>query len=422
MKKFILDTNVLINDPRAFYRFGENEIVIPIIVIAELDGLKKRSDSTGVSARQVSRELDELREKGPLHEGVDLPGGGLLRVSRHTPKPEFEIPESKSVNDHIILQCCLDEDATLITEDSFMRIEADALGINVERYRNSVTDIDSFYDEARYIEGVNCEVFHENPNHKHFIDIEGVGVNEYLWAHGLLLRSLGEKQFIKVPKGSVYKFAAKNKEQSFLIDALLDPGITLVAAVGKAGTGKSLLAVACGLHEVLESSTYKQLIVSRPIVSMNNQLGYLPGDLNEKLDPWMAPIYDAIELTIPSPSSEKVRGMKLKTHETLQDMGSLKIESLEHIRGRSIPRSYIIIDEAQNLSEHEMKTIITRCGEGTKIVLTGDVEQIDSPYLDQYNNGLSHVINKFKGHDCFAYVPLHKGERSRLAELAAQLM
>lgn len=421
MKKFILDTNVLINDPRAFLRFGENEVVIPIIVISELDGLKKRNDSTGTSARQVARELDELRDYGHLHTGITLPSGGTLRVCRQTPKPSFEIPNSTSINDHIILQNCIDENAILITEDSFMRIEAEALGIEVERYRNSLVKNKNIYDEARCLEvdATSIDLLHKHPDTAFVLENNQFEpeINEYMYSHGILLRYLGDEEYIKVAKGEVYKFSAKNKEQSFLIDALLDPGVTLVVAAGKAGTGKSFLAVACGLHEVLEQSTYKQLLISRPIVSMKNELGFLPGSMQEKLNPWMAPLYDAIELVIPSS-----HGRALKSHETLQEVGKLKIESLEHIRGRSIPKSYIIIDEAQNLSEHEMKTIITRCGEGTKIVLTGDPEQIDSPYLDQYNNGLTHVINKFKGNDCFAYVSLHKGERSHLAELAAELM
>ncbi len=419
MKKFILDTNVLINDPRAFLKFGENEIVIPIIVISELDGLKKRNDTTGTSARQVARELDELRDLGHLHEGIELPSGGRLRVTRDTPEPSFTIPNSKSVNDHIILQNCIDENAILITEDSFMRIEAEALGVEVERYRNSVVQNKNIYDKATEItlDSHAIELLHSD----HAVALDHYDfepeVNEYMYTHGLLIRHLGDGDHVKVPKGKIYKFNAKNREQSFLIDALLDPGVSLVVAAGKAGTGKSFLAVAAGLHEVMEMGTYKQLIVSRPIVSMKNELGFLPGSMKEKLNPWMAPIYDAIELIIPSQ-----KGGVMKSHEYLQETGQLKIESLEHIRGRSIPSSFIIIDEAQNLSEHEMKTIITRAGEGTKIVLTGDPEQIDSPYLDQYNNGLTHVINKFKGNDCFAYVALHKGERSHLAELAAELM
>lgn len=421
MKKFILDTNVLINDPRAFLKFGTNDVIIPIIVVSELDGLKKRNDSTGVSARQVARELDELRTYGHLHEGIELPTGGTLRVIRATPKPSFEIPNSSSINDHVILQNCLDEDAILITEDSFMRIEAEALGIEVERYRNSVVKNKDIYDRAREISLSPdlVDEMHSCPDKAfqiHHYDFEPE-VNEYMYANGLLIRHLGDDDHVKVSKGRVYKFSAKNKEQSFLIDALTDPGVSLVVAAGKAGTGKSFLAVACGLNEVLEMGTYKQLLVSRPIVSMKNELGFLPGSMQEKLNPWMAPIYDAVELVIPS-----TPGRPIKNHEMLQETGKLKIESLEHIRGRSIPNSYIIIDEAQNLSEHEMKTIITRAGEGTKIVLTGDPEQIDSPYLDQYNNGLTHVINKFRGNDCFAYVALHKGERSELAELAAELM
>ena len=423
MKQFVLDTNVLINDPLAFKKFDKCEILIPLIVVSELDGLKKRRDPTGVAARHAARELDELRDGGKLNEGVKLPSGGILRVLNSVPRPSFEVPGDKGANDHVILQNCIDNPGSiLVTEDTFMRVLADALGIPVERYKNSVVEDDSMYQECRKIELPSSVInsLYQNDMIRHETDLD---VNEYAvgvaGTQSVLIRGFGDGVVGKVRSSdqNVMGINSRNKEQAFLLDALLDPGVSLVAAAGVAGTGKTLLAIAAGLQQTVNPPNpvlFESVTVSRPIVSMGNEIGFLPGTLEEKMDPWMGPIWDSIEFL--------TGGKKNKAVEEYRERGKLEVQALTYIRGRSLPKKFILVDEAQNLSSHEVKTIITRAGTGTKLVFTGDPYQIDSPYLDQYNNGLSFIIDRFSGEDIFAHVTLHKGERSELAELAAKLL
>lgn len=412
-KTFVLDTNVLINDPIAFKKFEDNDIIIPLVVVQELDGLKKRQDTTGFAARQAARELDELRENGKLDVGVELPSGGSLKVVTEMPNVDFAT--EKVTNDHIILQVCKDNPGwILVTEDTFMRVLADSLDIPVDRYRNSVVKV-SPYSQAKEIQVPEINQLYDKGALPYYGD--DLNENEYVVARcgnqsALCRYSFGVLHSVK--QKSIMGLRPRNKEQQFLLDALMNPDIKLVAASGMAGTGKTLLAIAAGLEQATESDVYKAVTIARPMIPLGKDVGFLPGSLDEKLDPWMGPIHDSIEFMTGGKDKDAVWFYKKS--------GKLKIEALTYLRGRSLPNQFVIVDEAQNLSQHEVKTIVTRAGEGTKIVFTGDPHQIDSPYLDQYNNGLSYLIDRFSGQDLFAHVSLHRGERSELAELAAKIL
>lgn len=411
MKTFVLDTNVLINDPLAVNKFEENNILIPFVVLEELDGLKKRDDATGRAARAVSRILDALRDVGNLHDGVELESGGTLRVVHHEP--------SELTNDHVILRVCESlDDAILITEDINLRIMADAKGVTARRYENTMVPAEHLYDSCREVD-VTAQDIDTLFATRLLSGYEGYA-NEYLLLNGdstALGRMRPDGDIQLVDEMTIQGIKGRNKEQKFAVNALMNTNIDLVVLAGPAGTGKTLLAVAAGLEQTIEANgIYKQVTVARPVIPMGRDIGFLPGTLEEKMDPWMGPIYDAIEFLMPS--SKK----GYSNIDYLKDKGHLQVEALTYIRGRSLPGQFVVIDEAQNLSQHEVKTIITRAGVGTKLIFTGDPYQIDSPYLDEYNNGISYIIDKFKGEESFAHVSLHKGERSKLAELAARIL
>lgn len=432
MKNYLLDTNVLINDPRAFYSFQDNIVLVPILVIEELDGLKKRIDVTGTAARAASKELDRLREKGKLSNGVQLDNGGILKVIAKMNRPEFVvIGEMK--NDHYILQCCMDNGATLVTEDINMRILADCMDIPVERYENAKVNTNGLYEEhPEFCDFTTGELqdfwdgtlpaidIDESVNYQNaYFSIEGGGLGRIVNRSNNDVPDLYASP-LKQKKLSAMKIDAKNREQHFAMDALMDPTISLVVLSGKAGTGKTLLAVAAGLQQATEAGAiYDSVTVARPIVGMGNGIGFLPGTEDEKLMHWMMPIVDAISVIIPK---NKNSSDPISTMEYYKGNGHLNLQSLETIRGRSMPRQFIIIDEAQQLTQLEIKTILTRAGEGAKIVLTGDANQIDSKYIDQYNCGMTYAVHKFMGKSMFAFVNLTQGERSELAEIAAEVL
>lgn len=428
-RNLFLDTNVLVQDHKCIYKLGANDLYIPFIVINELDALKKGNSSVSQAARQVSRELDELRSKGKLHEGVELSTGGTLKVVMGATRPKFLLPNEQLNNDHLILQTILDLQEktgkvfTLITEDINLRLLADVLDISVERYQNTAVNDVSFYDSVKtYTTSksvIDC-LYAYNDLKVFDAPWDNLYDNEY----AVLKTANNQSALVKyfddslhiVKRSSVYGISPKNKEQNFAMDALLNPDVSLVVLSGLAGSGKTLISLAAGLHQVTEENLYDKVTVARPIVSMGNELGFTPGSIQEKLDPWMKPIYDNLDILMPN----AVQGMRGKSgFEELAFQNIIDVEALTYIRGRSIPNQFVIIDEAQNLSPHEVKTIITRAGQGTKLVLTGDPYQIDNPYLDTYNNGLTYVIDRMRGEKCFANITLHKGERSHLAELAA---
>ena len=438
MKNFVLDTNVLLYDPQALFRFEEHTIVIPITVIEEIDRFKKDMNETGRNARQVSRILDGLRKKGTLSSGIELESGGSIRVEMYEEEVMRRLPRElqEERGDNRILAVAIDvkkrdenNPTIFVTKDTNLRLKADALGLTAEDYESDKVDIDELYPgfaeldtdaaviDKFYGQGwVEIEGYYfahqfialkdrNNPSHG--------AIGKYDETHGRVV------PLIKVGKEGVWSIHPRNREQAFAMDALLDDNIKLVTLVGKAGTGKTLLAIAAGLQKTAEENIYNRLLVSRPVFPMGKDLGFLPGDIEEKLTPWMQPIFDNVELLISGHEGERRHN---KGYKELMSMGIMDIEPLTYIRGRSIPNQYMIVDEAQNLTPHEIKTIVTRAGEGTKIILTGDPYQIDNPYVDASSNGLTYVVERFKEQKVAAHVTMMKGERSVLAELAANLL
>ncbi len=440
-KNFVLDTNVLLHDPRSLTGFGVNQVIVPIYVIEEIDQFKRELSELGRNARQIARKLDTYRTQGSLAEGVPLEGGGTLRVLFSQRLRGSEVVNG-ALMDNKIMAVALDvrdaepERPTIfVTKDANLRIRADALGLRSEDYDAEKVDLDEVYSgvlEAQ-VGPQTIDAF--------FADGEAalpprepgaapVPPNEFVVLHDEANASRSavgkwsaEKSrvvpVIKVPKEGIWGIRPRNKEQGFALDLLMNDEIKLVTLVGKAGTGKTLLAIAAGLSKTMEDGVYQKMLVSRPVFPLGRDIGYLPGTVEEKLNPWMQPIFDNVEFLMNLSRSEKKAG---RGYHELIDLGILSIEPLTYIRGRSIPNQFIIVDEAQNLTPHEVKTIVTRSGEGTKIILTGDPYQIDNPYVDATNNGLIHVVNRFRDERVSGHVTLSKGERSQLAELAANLL
>ncbi|MEE3715796.1 PhoH family protein [Tumidithrix elongata RA019] len=441
MKKvFVLDTNVLLHDPNAMWQFEDNDVVLPITVIEELDRFKKQPEMTGRNARQASRNLDALRQKGHLTDGVTLEKGGLLRVALCQRQTLQELPAEleRDSGDNAILAVALELKhqcqcpVIVVSKDTNLRIKADALGLTAEDYENDKVDVDELYTgtvevlltsdriDQLYKQGsISLEqeffpnqaltlVDEANPSHTALAIFDGI-----------------TKQIVplsKLASSEVSHIRARNREQKFALELLLRDAISLVTLVGQAGTGKTLLAIAAGLTKVADDRDYTRLLISRPVVPMGKDLGYLPGDVNEKLTPWMQPLYDNFDLIFGAQDAVNKFAHRRKGYEELIQHGLLQIEPLTYIRGRTIPKQFFIVDEAQNLTPHEVKTILTRAGEDTKIVLTGDINQIDNPYVDASSNGLTYVIERFKQDPIAGHITLVKGERSKLAERAVALL
>jgi PhoH-like ATPase len=437
IKNFVLDTNVLLYDPQAIFKFQDNCLIIPMTVIEEIDRFKKDMNETGRNARQFSRIVDGLREKGSLSAGVTLDNGGCLRVEMYEESAmkglPHELREERGDNRILAVAIKLKNAGTsviFVTKDTNLRIKADTLGLVAQDYESDKVEIQDLYtgfvevaSDAATIDRFYGQGWSE--------PLEGLLPNQYVVlrdaanpTHNAICRhdvKLGRlTQLVKIPaREGIWGITPRNKEQSFALDALLDDSIKLVTLVGKAGTGKTLLAIAAGLQKTAEENVYNRLLVSRPVFPMGKDIGFLPGDIEEKLAPWMQPIFDNVELLLAGHEGEKRHS---KGYRELMNMGILEIEALTYIRGRSIPNQYLIVDEAQNLTPHEIKTIITRAGEGTKVVLTGDPFQIDNPYVDASSNGLTYVVERFKEQQISGHIFMTKGERSELAELAANLL
>ncbi len=435
-KNFVLDTNVLLHDPNAVFAFEDNTVIIPIYVIEEIDRFKRDLSELGRNAREISRTLDNLRKDGHLATGVELSRGGTLRVGFTSKQLPAEISQAEHLVDNRILAVALDvrdkdpnSRCVLVTKDVNLRIRADALGLEAEDYDHDRVEITELYTGVVEMEfdALQIDLFYSQgwlplPDPYHF-------PNEFVHlkdrtnpSHSALGRvALEQERIVNITrlKDGVWGLRPRNKEQSFAIHLLMDDNIKLVTLVGKAGTGKTLLAIAAGLHKATEENIYQRVLVSRPIFPLGRDLGYLPGTVEEKLSPWMQPIFDNVEFLMGLSNAEKKGG---RSYKELIDLGILQIEPLTYIRGRSIPNQFMVVDEAQNLTPHEVKTIVSRAGENTKIVLTGDPYQIDNPYMDSTNNGLVHVVNRFRQERIAGHVTLFKGERSPLAELAANLL
>ena len=444
-KVFVLDTNVLLHDPRAIFKFDEHEVVLPIYVIEEVDRFKREMNELGRNARMLSRFIDELREKAEsnLQGGVTLPSGGRLRVA--VPSDVLAERNGRSA-DHKILQVALLERNThpelptvFVTMDTNLRIRADALGLRAENYEGGRVETDHLYTG---FQNVNARTEHvdqlakrqpialselaqagslypnacvvlvdeANPKHTSLGRVDNAGATSMQNAQLVPLR---------VPREGAWGVKPRNLEQSFALDLLLDDKVQLITLVGRAGTGKTLLAVAAGLRKVVFEGVHARLLVSRPVFPLGRDVGYLPGTIEEKLNPWMQPIFDNLEYIFATGGGRLDAG---RSYEELIAAGTIQVEALTYIRGRTLPNQFLIVDEAQNLTPHEVKTIITRCGTDTKIILTGDPDQIDNPYVDAQSNGLTTVAERFKSERIAGHVTLTKGERSELAERASQLL
>ncbi len=438
IKSFVLDTNVLIHYPEAIMSFRDNEIVIPLEVLEELDKLKTYPDQRGKSAREAIRFLDTIAKKGNLHEGIKLENGSVLRVSYRLPS---EVPEGIALerNDNKIILCAyaLQRDGRrvfFVSKDINARVKATALGLRAVDYEKQKVDIATLYQGLREIdttadtlarlEGTGELAWKERllPNEFALLR-DRVSGRELLarWAPIPAAEANGGEtgRLIALPpwEGHVAGIAPLNARQRVALELLLDDRVRLVTLVGKAGTGKTLIAIAAGLKRVLEDKSYSRMLVTRPIVPVGKDIGYLPGEKGAKMAAWMEPLFDNLEQIL-----SVYKRPNLKNVEQLVKDRILEIEALTYIRGRSLPNQYMIIDEAQNLTPHEIKTLVSRAGENTKVVLTGDPYQIDNMYLDANSNGLSYLVESFKGQRLYGHVTLHKSERSELAELAASLL
>lgn len=445
MKTYILDTNVLLSDPNAINSFEDNEVVLPFIVIEELDRHKDRADEVGRNAREISRKLKALfKTKG---DSWAVGTGGTLRVlsvNQVTDKAApYAIPEELQDHkgDNIIIKFCKEfvnthpgQQVILVTRDTILGLKATALGIVYEDYKKmNVSDgksRDSLYSGMATIEipGQMDEYYQEaaefvlpeeltadlHPNQALILKDGDKSALARFVGQGKPVRKIGSSKV-------ACKINSKNKEQAFALDMLLDPNVQLVTIAGKAGCGKSLLSIAAGLEQVLDKrGPYKSLVVCRPVMPLGKDIGYLPGTLEEKMEPWIAPIKDNLRFLFGE------HGKKGKQTETTLDFlfenGTIEIQAMTYIRGRSISNAYLLIDESQNLTAHELKTIITRVGENTKIVLTGDIEQIDAMNVDSASNGLSIAIDKFKDQEIAGHITLVRGERSKLATIASDIL
>ncbi|MBS1961168.1 MAG: PhoH family protein [Bdellovibrionales bacterium] len=440
-KAFVLDTNVLLFDPNAIFKFGNNDIIIPIVVVEEIDRFKREMSENGRHARHFSRLVDNMRSDGELSKGVKLPNGGILTVELGTEQPlPFELQMDKADNRILALAITLKKEQpkrpiVFVTKDINLRIKADALGIIAEDYEPDSVEPEQLYTGVQTV-SVDAHLVDEFYANKKLAYADAkFKPNQYVilkdsanpnhTAMGRYSKELECLVPVIKPTEGLWGIFPKNSEQAFAIDALLNDEIKLVSLVGKAGTGKTLLAIAAGLAKTVDEGVYHRLLVSRPVFPLGKDIGYLPGDIEEKLNPWMQPIYDNVDFLFGATGGAKGgasrRGAGRGAQE-LMNQGLLQIEPLTYIRGRSIPQQYLIVDESQNLTPHEIKTIITRAGDGTKIVLTGDSFQIDNPYVDAANNGLVHLVERFKDESIAAHITLSRGERSKLSELASNLL
>lgn len=459
IKHFVLDTNVLLHNPDALFVFQENHLVIPYTVIEELDAMKRREDDVGRNARAAIRHLDRIRREGMLTEGVDLSllgsqsrgATGTLSIDTEDHDRPAVIHHDKADNRIIAVAWHLHRQgkrAVFVSKDLAARIKSDALGIRTEDFENQKVDADHLYsgfveveapremidelyrdrmlavkrlEQALTVRYQDEEPFVREVSPNQFVVLKDMEDE----AHSGLGRRLTDTDHI-IPispqKKPTFGILARNTQQTMALDLLLDDEIKLVTLLGSAGTGKTLLAIAAGMSKVFQEERYEKLLVARPIMPMGRDIGYLPGDKDEKLGAWMQPIFDNLNYLLSTRGSPNQQPESKSTEQRIEKLiadGKLVLEPLTYIRGRSIPHQFMIVDEAQNLSPHEVKTIVSRVGEGTKLILTGDIGQIDNPYLDQSSNGLSYAVEKLRGVGIVGHITLQRSERSDLASIAA---
>ncbi len=438
-KIFVLDTNVLLHDYKSIHNFDEHDIIVPITVLEELDHFKKGNGIINYHAREFTRELDKLSGDKLFNGGLSL-GRGKGKLSICTGQQPSEqlstsFPENTpdhrilAIAEHLHLKSGSSRPVILITKDINLRMKAKSLGIMSQDYHNDmVQNIEDIYENVKSSDVMDDTVISDMYESMEGVPVKRFGLTKPPLAHQYFIfrnhskSGLGHydpfnKVVNRVEKTRTYGIDPRNAEQTFALDALLRPEVQLVALTGKAGTGKTLLALAAAIHQ---RKMYTQIFLARPIIPLGNRdLGYLPGDVDEKIGPYMQPLFDNLSVI-----KQKFK-MQSKEHSRIEEMQQtekLLITPLAYIRGRSLSRVFFIVDEAQNLTPHEVKTIITRAGEGTKMIFTGDIQQIDSPYLDTKSNGLTYLADRMKGQDIFAHVHLVKGERSYLADLASNLL
>ena len=442
-KNYVLDTSIYLTDAESIFKFSNNDIFIPLKVLEEIDKHKKRQDSVGINARKIIRILDELRAKGDLQKGIRLgKGKGLLKVVSYDCIKGAPLPADLDIKipDHIIIATamaikteCPNRKMVVVSRDINMRVICDSVGIPAEDYDNEsvVTSSDELYSGLA-IHSVDDQIIDRFYNDEEITipEDEANGQKWYPNQYLLLVSNANDKKSAiarfrshHVPiKKIIYdrlpdwKIKARNKEQSLAFDLLMDPDVKLVTLVGRAGSGKTLCAIAAGLQQTIGlrgENNYSRLIVSRPIQPLGKDIGFLPGSLEEKMLPWLMPIQDNLQFLL---------GNDKNALQLYMEKGLIELEALTYIRGRSISNAFVIIDEAQNLTKHEVKTIITRIGEDTKIVLTGDVEQIDNVYINETSNGLAHTVEKFKKFPLSGHVTFRKGERSEVASIASKVL
>lgn len=428
---YVFDTSTLIYDPCAWKQFPHSDIVIPIAVLSELDKLKKQSGEVGRNARVAIRLLDEISNKGDISTGILLDDDVLLKIDAAYVTPNLDMGDPTYGDTHILM-CAFrtymehpTKDVTLVSNDINLRVKAKSRGLTAISHEDDKFSLTDLYPGVQTIEDEEvglelqrntildprCFGYKLNPHEcVLFTDKDGGGI-----AMG---RKVANDKLKLVRKQYPWQIQPRNKEQSFAIDLIMDKNVDLVTLIGKAGTGKSLIVLACALELVISKKEYDKFVIYRPIQPVGNDIGYLPGTMQEKLAPWFQAIMDNFEMLF----SNKVGGDWRRDLEMFQKKGRIEMEAITYIRGRSIPNAVILIDECQNLTKEEVKTILTRAGENTKIILTGDIEQIDNSVLDATNNGLTHVIEKFKDSDLAGHITFTQGERSKLATQASEIL
>ena len=442
-KTFVLDTNVLLHNPHSLESFSDNRVVIPMAVIEELDKFKTHNDELGRNARQVIRRIDTLRTEGSLRDGVPLPGGGVLQI-RSALLPEAEGMLVDNVPDNLILRLAYElitenEEVIFVSKDINARLKADALGLQVMDFEKEKINFDELYTGYKEITVPMATIngFFKSRIYKH--STIGEYPNQFVLMRERTNRKRSNTALARVIEPGtlvhlssdlehVWNITARNREQRLALELLMDPSVQIVTLVGQAGTGKTLLALAAALHSTMRNHRYDGILVSRPIIPMGKDIGYLPGAKEEKLAHWMHPIFDNLTYLMNEPMEKGAQGKKKAKItpkdriESLLHNDTVVLEALTYIRGRSIPNQYVIVDEAQNLTPHEVKTIVSRAGENTKMVLTGDPYQIDNPYLDASSNGLTYATERLKSLSIHGHVTLQTSERSSLAGVAAQYL
>lgn len=431
MKTFVIDTNVFIHKFDCLSSFRDNEVVIPLTVLEELDHLKSYSDERGRNARHAIRFIAELAKHGDLRQGVKMDNGSILRVelfTRRTAPDDITLDLENRDNRIILTAYALQQEGKrvfFVSKDINARVKATAVGIKAVDYEKQKVDIESLYPGVREADLTPESLaqfktdgfmeWHDQLLPNEYVLLKAKGDSGHTLARYNSVR--GGLDICSPPETGVCGIKPLNERQMLAFDALLDDSLSIVTLVGKAGTGKTLMAIAAGLHKVIEEKKYTRVLVSRPVIPVGKDIGYLPGAKTEKLSHWMQPLFDNLEYILSTYKKPNFKNM-----DQLFDNNMIELEALSHIRGRSLPEQFMIIDEAQNLSPHEIKTVVSRAGKGTKVVLTGDPYQIDSPYLDSNSNGLSYLVEAFKGQKIYGHITLLKSERSELAEMAATLL